>query len=205
MDNKVVLDTNIVIILGQYHKDKSIDKLVESNNLSYDKAFAIKILYEKIESGEVDSYITPQIYSEVKQGIQKFGRDTIDYLKNSNIYLFKAYSSKNEYELDEELAKTYIANEVFEIEEKYNCFNDAFIAAFAVNSSLDIITFDNHFYKAASNLKECNEKYKNEYLIPNIRMEDVSPDFNNGIKICGPQKYFKKEVSKLMEEYGLCK
>ncbi len=203
MAKNYILDTNVVISLAKYSMHNSIHNLMEVDGLDYYKAKSIEKLYQKIENGEINAYICPQVYDEIYQGIKKFGTQTINYLINSKVQVItnvpidkiKIINKLGNYYFE---YKSKSGETAFDThDEKYNGKNDAFIMAFCSVCGTSIITFDKHFTTKYFTIKEANQSFKNNYLCKNNLLDKISKNFDN-IKIHKPTYIMKKEF-----EYSL--
>ncbi len=198
MAQNYILDTNVVISLAKYFTHLSISHLMEVDGLDYYKARSIEKLYQKIENGEINAYICPQVYDEIYQGIKKFGTKTINFLFNSKVKVItnvpidkiKIINKLGNYYFE---YKSKSGETAFDThDEKYNGKNDAFIMAFSSVSGISIITFDKHFTTKYFTIKEANQSFKNNYLKKNNLIDKISKNFDN-IKIHKSTFIMKKE------------
>ncbi len=199
MTKNYFLDTNVVISLAKYHKNKSIQSLMELDKLDYYKAKSIEKLYNLIDKNKITVYISPIVYDEITQGIKNFGSYVKDYVKSRNIRVV-VNIPQDKLEIINKLGNYYFeyisqgGETAFDThDEKYNGKNDAFIMALSSVCGVNIITFDKHFTTKYFTIKEANASFKNEYLIPNNLLDKVSKNYDN-VKIHKPTFIMKKEI-----------
>lgn len=192
------LDTNVVICLAKYHKCKSIDVLMEKEGWGYYKAKSIATLYKLIDKRQIDAYICPIVYDEILQGVNRFGKDNLNFLDNSKISVV-VDMPREKLELINKLGNYYFEYKgqskepAFDThEEKYNGKNDAFIMAYSSICGLNIITFDNHFTTKYFTIKETNKAFMENYLISNGYENKVSKNYDN-VKVHKPTFILENE------------
>ncbi len=198
MSKNYFLDTNVVISLAKYAEHKSIDYLMQVDGLDYYKAKSIETLYNLIENNKINAYICPIVYDELKQGVKRFGKQTIDYVSRSNIKVIvnipleqlKIINKLGNYYFEHKSKSGETAFDTHD--EKFNGKNDAFIMAFSTICGVNIITFDKHFTNKYFTIKEANDAFKNNYIIPNKCEDKISKNYDN-IKIHKPTFIMKRE------------
>lgn len=167
MNNMYFLDTNIVIALAKFHKEKTIEGLMEADGLDYYKAKSIAKIYELIKQKKIKVIISPTVYDEINMGVKRFGKDVRNYLYNSNIMILTDIP-KEKLDIINRLAEHYFTytsksgEHPFDTHpEKPNGKNDAYIMATASVIGLDIITLDKHFTTKNFSIREANRDFIN--------------------------------------------
>ena len=164
--NKIYfLDTNIVIALAKFHKEKTIEGLMQADGLDYYKAKAIAKIYDLIKTGKIKALISPTVYDEINMGVKKFGKETKNYLYQSNIMILTDIP-KQKLDIINRLAEHYFTftsksgEHPFDTHpEKPNGKNDAYIMATASVIGIDVITLDKHFTTKNFSIREANKDF----------------------------------------------
>ncbi|MBE7082196.1 MAG: hypothetical protein E7378_00735 [Clostridiales bacterium] len=81
---RFMLDTNIIINMAKYVKGDTIYN-GSLNGLTPKNTNGIIQIYNQIQSGQIEVYISPYVYDELLQGVEKYGDFVIGFLQILNI------------------------------------------------------------------------------------------------------------------------